>query len=136
MRSLQRYVANHGITVEILSGPDFTTDEDGWWNHTYALKLLNADLGTEMTLPWKTGLGITEDPDERPEKILDCLIGDAWGYENARGFEDWAGEYGYDPDSRKAESTWKAVGELAQALAQFLGGYAELERLASNYERL
>lgn len=63
-------------------------------------------------------------------------MGDSWGYENARSFEEWAGEYGYDPDSRKAEATWKAVGKNANDFIDLIGGKAELEKLALQYERL
>lgn len=59
----------------------------------------------------------------RPElvDVLDCLASDAGGYENARGFEDWASEYGYDTDSRKAYATFETVEEQAKELHRLLG---------------
>lgn len=140
MRTLVDYVRAHDIQIEILSGPDHETEiqHDGtrWEHYAYELELRNGELGTTMTLSWRQGIGITEDPDERPEQILDCIIGDAWGYEQADGFESWAGEYGYDCDSRKAEATYKAVGKTTNDLIDFLGGKPELEKLALHYERL
>jgi hypothetical protein len=136
VKSIARYVANHGITVEILSGPNTEISEDGWEHYAYELKLLNANLGTEMTLPWKVGLGITEDPDDQPEIILDCLISDVWGYALADSFEDWAGEYGYSTDSRKAWKLWESVRKQTSEFLRLIGGAAELEKLALKYERL
>lgn len=55
------------------------------------------------------------------EEVLDCLASDAAGYENARSFEDWAGDYGYDTDSRKAERTFKTIEKQAASLKRVLG---------------
>lgn len=66
-------------------------------------------------------------PPELPG-VLNCLMMDAQGYENAQGFEDWAAEYGYDPDSRKAEKTYREVERQAKELRHILGldGYRTL----------
>jgi hypothetical protein len=53
--------------------------------------------------------------------VLDCLASDAAGYENAKNFDDWAGEYGYDTDSRKAEKIFKATEKQSAELRSFLG---------------
>lgn len=61
-------------------------------------------------------------------QVLHCLAMDCAGYENARGFEDWASDYGYEEDSRKAETIYRTIGEQVKELRAFLGrdGYAEL----------
>jgi hypothetical protein len=69
------------------------------------------------------------------EELLDTLGSDASGYLNARGFEDWASEYGYDPDSRRAERMWKAVGQQVADLRRLLGD-GGIEELAFKTERL
>jgi hypothetical protein len=56
--------------------------------------------------------------------VLDCLSSDASGIENARSFEDWCSEYGYDTDSRKAEKTFKTCEHQAKRLSNFLGSDA------------
>ncbi len=53
--------------------------------------------------------------------VLDCLADDCAGYENARCFEDFAREYGYDTDSRKAERIYRACGAQHQALESVFG---------------
>ena len=76
--------------------------------------------GHKMTVPFYMGKGHGHKPPAL-EDVLDCLLSDAAGYEQARDFEDWAAEYGYDSDSRKAEATWRAVAEQTRRLRQFLG---------------
>lgn len=55
--------------------------------------------------------------------ILECLAGDAYGYENAPIFEEWADDYGYDPDSRTAERVFRAVQENTILLRRYLSQY-------------
>lgn len=45
-------------------------------------------------------------------------------------FEDWAHEYGYDTDSRKAENIWRACCETARALLALGMTQDEIDRLA------
>ena len=67
--------------------------------------------------------------------VLDCLASDASGVDNAQSFEDWASEYGYDTDSRKAERTYRICEEQAQKLKALLGQDAYNQLLYST-ERL
>lgn len=67
--------------------------------------------------------------------VLDCLASDAAGVENARSFEDWCSEYGYDTDSRKAEKTFKVCEHQAKRLENFLGGEHLFKRLMYSTER-
>lgn len=46
--------------------------------------------------------------------VVHCLLMDASGTDET--FEDWAGNLGYDPDSRKAEAAFNACRETAAAL--------------------
>lgn len=63
------------------------------------------------------------------DAVLDCIGSDAGGYEFAETFEEWAGEYGYDPDSRKAYGIWQLVGNERSRLLNWLGGRELYERL-------
>ena len=53
--------------------------------------------------------------------VLDCLASDAASVDQARDYEDWARDFGYDPDSRKAEKIYKACQRRAERLKAFLG---------------
>lgn len=46
--------------------------------------------------------------------VVHCLLMDASGTDET--FEEWAGNLGFDPDSRKAEAAFKACRETAAAL--------------------
>ncbi len=74
--------------------------------------------GHEMKTIFSMGLGIKEKP--KLVDVLDCIAQDCAGYENARSFEDWAENYGYDTDSRKAERIYFTVGEQNKDLERFL----------------
>jgi hypothetical protein len=69
------------------------------------------------------------------QDILDCLASDSSSYDNARNFEDFCSDFGYDEDSRSAEKIYNACGAIAKELKFFLG--AELyEVLLYKVERL
>lgn len=72
-----------------------------------------------ITVYFSQGPAISREP--TAEDVLDCLASDAAGVENARSFEDWCGEYGYDTDSRKAERIYNVVRRQADALRRLLG---------------
>lgn len=66
--------------------------------------------------------------------VLDCLASDAASIENARCFEDWASEYGYDDDSRKAHTIYEVCQKQAAELARFIGE-ADFQALLFETER-
>lgn len=51
--------------------------------------------------------------------VLYCLVADAGALDYAT-FEDWASEYGYDTDSRKAEAAYRACLDIALQLRHIL----------------
>ena len=52
--------------------------------------------------------------------VLDCVASDAYAL-NYDSFEEWANEFGYDTDSRKAERTYHACIENGKQLREMLG---------------
>lgn len=80
----------------------------------------NAPFAT-MVVPYSKGLGHHGELPTALE-VMACLVMDAAGVENSHGsFEDWAGDYGYDPDSRKAERIYQDTVQQTAELRQFLG---------------
>src|SRR5262249_20748491 len=108
------------ITLEIVDGPEYSVEIDGdhALNHN-AYKVRLRYQGRSMTVPWKQGLGITDDPDV--ERVMESLLSDAATVENARSVEDWGEELGYDTDSRKAEKIFRAVESQTNRLSNLLG---------------
>lgn len=86
-----------------------------------------------MRVPFSQGSAHTVAP--TTADVLDCLASDASGFENARSFDDWCAEYGYDTDSRTAERTYKIVARQAAKLKAMLGA-DNYETLLWNIERL
>jgi hypothetical protein len=102
---------------------------DGAFHHKVTLKRGPKRFSTYYSM----GSRLPEPPDVM--EVLDSLASDASTYENCRGFEDWAGEYGYDTDSRKAEKIYNQIGEVARKLKSFLGE-APYKELLYETERL
>lgn len=68
-----------------------------------------------------------------PCNVISSIVQDSRVLDSG-GFEDWASDYGYDKDSRKAESIYHACLEHALALKAAIGTAAleELTELASH----
>ncbi len=49
--------------------------------------------------------------------VVYSLLSDGTPFFNAQSFEDWAGEFGYDLDSRKAEAIYKICFETGRKIA-------------------
>ncbi len=69
------------------------------------------------------------------ESVLDCLASDSVSVENARNFEDWADDLGFDTDSRKADKTYNFCRMLATRLKKLLGE-EKYETLLYHTERM
>lgn len=68
-------------------------------------------------------------------EVLDCLASDASGIVCCSSFEEWASEYGMDPDSRSAETTYRATLANTDKLRKFLGS-EDFRVLLEDIERL
>ena len=89
------------------------------WNDANHYKCKLTMGRKQMTVYFSQGYGITHEPEAAD--VLNCLADDSAGVSNARSFEEWAEEYGYDTDSRKAEKTYKVCVKQAARLLSFLG---------------
>lgn len=118
MMDLQARIDQDGITADatMTDAPAWARDEKhprNWYRVT-----LTYD-GRKLAVPFGMGSALTGEPGA--DDVLNCLASDAAGYENARSFEEWASEYGYDTDSRKAEQTYRQVEAQTAKLRVFLG---------------
>ena len=84
-----------GITLEILEGPEYRRDENGWEHNWYRVQLRRD--GSRMNSPWMQGMANVGPP--RAEDVLASLLMDASGYENALDYEDWCAQYGMEPSN-------------------------------------
>lgn len=93
--------------------PEWDTPNNGW-----KVTLRNG-RGNRYTVPFYKGVGLPDTPPTALE-VLECLVSDARSYRDARSFEEWAGDLGYDTDSRAAEKTYKECKRIADRLGTFL----------------
>lgn len=105
-----------GYTATAKRGP--ANETWGTPNNGWRVTLKNA-RGQRYTVPFFKGIGLPDTPPTAAE-VLECLISDALGYRNARSFDDWAAEYGYDTDSRAAYRTFEACRRVSERLDKFL----------------
>lgn len=108
------FLNEHNVRAIVESGeqnPDWGSEHNAW-----RVTLLCGRR--KMTVPFYTGLALGE-PDAAD--VLECLALDASGFENARGFEDWCNDYGYDTDSRSADRTYRQVEQQTAKLCKLLG---------------
>ena len=103
---------------------EFKSD-DGW---TCTLK----HNRKQLTVPFYMGQGhYGKEP--TAADVLSCLISEALSYKGARSFEDFAADFGYDPDSRRAEKIYKRCGQIEKKLKIFLPDNILLELIDHNY---
>jgi hypothetical protein len=92
----------------------------------YVKELIDAECERGKT-KFHGALGVRDSmADQRilpdPADVLYSLLLDAEVL-NYGSFEDWASECGYDPDSRKAEKTYRACMEIALKMRNGIGDY-------------
>jgi len=103
---------------------------DEWQQNSNGYSCTLAYKKRRMKLDFFMGSAIAHPPTS--SDVLDVLLSDASTVENASSFEDWAGELGYDVDSRTAEKIYRAVSRQTQKLRDLLGddyqAFLEAER--------
>lgn len=128
--TIQEFITKNQITATATqtdrnsSMPDFNADH--WKVILYRVEDNPDSSGalrpkvSSMALIFSKGYAHKGAPPTAAE-VLECLRGDACIIENCRGFKDFCGELGYDPDSRKAFKTYQACQRQTEKLETFLG---------------
>ncbi len=138
---LTTYADKHGIYVESVAVPENPSNTEWKADHwLVAFKTNKKPVLHNFRVYYSKGIGLRKkgknkffpDTPVKPtiEEVLECLQGDFQGLENSGLFEDWADEYGYNKDSRKAEKTYETVKRQAYEFKQFVGHSAYRELLA------
>ena len=110
-------MATSAPKITIVDGPHYKRGDDGWEHHAYKLRLTHQ--GRQMTVPWKQGIGITNDPDIG--SVMSALISDASSVEYSTGFADWAESLGFNPDSIKDREVYQQAEAQTDKLSELLG---------------
>jgi hypothetical protein len=114
----------HGIRTEVVPGP---ATREGWPEGSHHWRVtFKTPLGKLTTL-FSQGAAHTDFPVEG--EVLECLVLDTRDIEETT-FEEWASNYGYDEDSRKAEKIYQTCKEVARKLDAMLSSDALAELYA------
>jgi len=117
MGTMADFVARHNIKIACEWADRNPHMPD--WNDANHYKCKLTMGRKQMTVYFSQGYGISHEP--KTADVLNCLADDSAGVSNARSFEEWAEEYGYDTDSRKAEKAYNVCVKQAARLLSFLG---------------
>jgi len=128
--TMAQFIAKHGLRATIQRA-DSNPNMDSKYPMNHYKVVIRHESGARMTTYFSTGMGWTQEPSL--SDVLDCLASDSSGIEQS--FEAWAGEYGYDADSLKAESIYKTCKRQAKKLKNLLG-HSAFEELLYSVERL
>lgn len=133
MISLNRFINERRITSTVKWADRNPSMPDDDWSRAANHYRVTLRMGRKrMTVPFSMGPAHTAEPSTAD--VLDCLASDAAGIDG-RDFESWCADYGFNPDSRKAERTYNAIKRHAAALQRFLGS-ADYDALLFRTERL
>jgi len=124
MNSISQFCNKYGITLDAEWTERNPNMADGKYPMTHwRVTLKRANPRRQMTVIFSMGMAHTGQPGV--DDVMNCLLMDASGMEYAENFEDWANEYGYDPDSRTAEHIYESTRQQTAKLRQFLGDQYE-----------
>lgn len=127
----KKFIRDNHITMTATGGA--LEESDGWKHYAFTCTI-RCD-NKRMTIPYKMG---TAHKGKKPElaEVLDSIASDVSGLEDGEiSFEEWAANYGYDSDSRKAESIFHACEVEALQLRTLLGE-KRMRQLIEEVERL
>lgn len=121
---LRQFVKELGFKTAI-SGGEITEDAAKWRHRAWRVSYER--IGRRASFDWRAGIGIEGKPDVA--EVLGRVADEYHGAKDA-SFEEWAGNFGYDADSRKAESIWRACLDQGEKLHNLGLTDSDIARLA------
>ena len=128
-QELEAYYASLGLEHRSFHA-GLCENADGWKHNAWNFHFHQG--GPSQQIDYKTGIGIKETPEAC--EVLASAARDGWSIKSTN-FEDWASEFGYETDSRKAEAIYTECEALLEKLESLLTE-AQIEKLADLSSRL
>ena len=130
--------ADYSQGIYCIPGAQALVRKDGWTIYTYNAVKRACFEGKGYIHGGVLGTNPFFDrplPKPAADEILHALVHDAEVL-NYSGFEAWAGDCGFDPDSRKAEKIYNECRDIALRLRALVGvqAFDELPALLSEYD--
>ena len=127
MQTLEKFLTGSEVSMRCREMPS-RHDHDGGVADPWATKHYTCELhGSNGHRPIRVVIGSDDGPPAIID-VLDALAAEAAVAMEADGFEAWAAQMGYDPDSRTGERAYRAGLRQAKLLRDLLG--------ESDYQRL
>jgi hypothetical protein len=122
MTDLATALRDFGISMRATHEGRRALDDDGrdWEHDAWSCTFRKSGEQGSVTFPYRAGIG-HEGRTPKAADVMGDLLLDAESYDDADGFEDWARDFGYDTDSRRAERMYLACGETSRRLRNYLG---------------
>lgn len=127
MGTIEQFIAANKLKAfphEVDENPNMASDEWGRNARHWRVRLTtnNGNGRRSLTVYFSQGSAYTKPP--TAADVLSCLASDCVTIDNTDNFEEWAHDLGYDPDSRRAEHTYKVCKTQSGRLQRFLGADA------------
>ena len=131
---LSQFIVQSKIRMKSAPADHNPNMEESDWSRTAShFKCVLVRGNRRMTTYFSMGSAFNREPDAA--EVLDSIAFESIAIDNALSFEGWCADCGYDPDSRRAERTYKVCQKQVKRARHFLG--ADLYReLLYNVERL
>jgi len=116
------FAKKYGITLtsrQVDSNPLMVSRDADWADTASHYRVTLRRGAKTMSTYFSLGSAHTRPPNI-PD-VLETLAIDAGAVMEGQSFEDWAGNYGYDVDSRQAYQTFQNVQKIARQLQRLLG---------------
>ncbi len=134
MQTLEKFLHGNDVAMRCrpvtVNGDPVTLVAEPWAPEQYSCQLYRSNGHLPLT-------AIVGSADGAPElhDVLDAVAAQAAVVDQAHGYEQWARDMGFDPDSRNGERVYRAARRQAKLLRQLLGE-DQYARLLWQTERL
>lgn len=105
------------ITADVGYGNKENINNDEWKKRAAPWTVTLKRGRKQLSVPYYNGSSITEDP--TAADVIYSLLVDSTAIDET--FENWCANFGYEPDSRKAEKIYNQCVKLGKKLVSFLG---------------
>lgn len=127
-QTVTEFAQSSGWTLDVVDGPELTTDSHGWQHYASTLELSRptSDGVRSFRFPWGAGTGVG--PDAPTLAVaLDAVLSDITA--GALDFPDFADEFGVT-DVRSGYATWQACQRIRESFVEFVAGDYDVDALS------